>query len=109
MISNTARSRIHGFLVGLCLLGISTPATTQPAAGTLTGIVTGVDGKPKSFAQVQLQGTAVYAAVTDVTGTFNVKSFTTGGSYRITIRQSDKTETQTQSITSLTLSIVVHW
>jgi Carboxypeptidase regulatory-like domain len=103
------RTWIYSLAAACSLLGIvSTTGFTQSAAGTLTGTVTGADGKPKSFAQVRLQGKAIYAAGTDVTGTFTIKDFTTGP-YSITIRQNDNTETQSRTITDLTLQLFVHW
>jgi hypothetical protein len=84
-----------------------TQGTTQ--TGTLTGTVTGTDGQPKSFARVQLQGSALYAAVSDVTGKFTIENFTVGGTYRIVIRQNENVETQTRQISEWTLPLVVHW
>jgi Carboxypeptidase regulatory-like domain len=82
---------------------------SQPTTGELTGTVTGTDGTPKSFAHVQLQGSAIYAAVTDINGKFTVNQFATGATYRITVRQDDNTETQTLKVTGWTLSVIVHW
>jgi hypothetical protein len=88
---------------------IFAPALAWADPGMLTGTVKGTDGHPKSFARVQLQGSAIYAAVCDVAGKFTITKFTTGGTYQITVRQGDNVETQTQQIGSLSLPIVVHF
>jgi hypothetical protein len=95
----------------LLLALLPSPGHPQGAAqtGTLTGSIAGADGQPKSFARVQLQGSAVYAAVSDVTGKFTINNFTAGGTYRIIIRQNDNVETQTRQIKEWTLPLVVHW
>jgi hypothetical protein len=93
----------------LMLALIPSPSHTQTQTATLTGSITGADGQPKSFARVQLQGSAVYAAVSDVSGKFTITNFTAGGTYRIVIRQNDNVETQTRQIKEWTLPIVVHW
>jgi hypothetical protein len=106
------RTWICSFIAACILSGMAaSPGVAQPGAqtGTLTGAVTGADGQPKSFARVQLQGSAIFAAVTDVTGKFTINNFTVGGTYRIVIRQNDNVETQTRQIGDLSLALVVHW
>ncbi|MGO9991371.1 MAG: hypothetical protein ACLPTF_02515 [Steroidobacteraceae bacterium] len=53
-------------------------AQEKTLIGTLTGTVLGASRKTKSFAQIQMQGQAVYAAVSDISGKFIIANFKTG-------------------------------
>jgi hypothetical protein len=70
--------------IAACVLALTlSPALAQQ---TLPGVVHAVDGSPPSFAHVQLQGNALYAAATDVEGKFVVKNFVPGSFWRMVIR-----------------------
>lgn len=105
---SAARRGLIRVLAGTCLTSLIPLSMVLAQTGVLTGTVAGVDGKPKPFARVQLQGSARFAAVSDVTGRFTINNFS-GGTYQVTIRQGDSTETQTVEIKGFALALVVHW
>ena len=77
---------------------------------TLNGTVVGADGRPRSFALVQLEGSARYAALTDAEGRFTIRKVTPG-SYAVRIRQGDNIESLQQTVSSGTssLTLKVRW
>jgi hypothetical protein len=83
-----------------------TAAFAQPT--TLTGTIVGADGKPKAFAQIQLQGQARYAAVSDVSGKFVIQNFTPG-TYVANIRQNNNVQQLTVDINGATTTVAVKW
>jgi hypothetical protein len=105
---SAARRGLIRILAGTCLISLLLLSPVLAQAGVLSGTVAGVDGRPKPFAHIQLQGGARFAAVSDVTGKFTINNFTVG-TYQVTIRQGDSTETQSVEIKSLSLALVVHW
>lgn len=55
-----------------------------------------------------MQGQAVYAAVSDVTGKFTVMNFKTG-TYLVNVRQNSNVQTLTQDIPGFTVTLTVKW
>lgn len=94
--------------VTTAVIFISAHAQENTLSGTLNGTVLGASGKPTSFARIQLQGQAVYAAVSDVNGTFKIANFKTG-TYLVNIRQNNNVQNLTQSIPGLTVTLSVKW
>jgi hypothetical protein len=75
---SSARRGLVGILAGACLTSIFLLSPVHAQNGVLTGTVAGADGTPKSFARVQLQGAARFAAVSDVSGKFTINNFAPG-------------------------------
>lgn len=75
---------------------------------TLNGTIVGADGKPKPFTRVQLQGQALYAAVSDVNGRFVIPNFTPG-TYVANVRQNDNVQKLTLDIKGSTTTLSVNW
>ena len=73
---------------------------------TLNGTVVGSDGRPRAFALVQLDGAAHYAAMADAEGRFTITKMVPG-SYVVRIRQGDNVESQQQTVSSGTSSLML--
>ncbi len=85
---------------------VGMPSLSQ--ALDLGGQVRGVQGDPKKFATVQLDGPGSYVALTDANGRFSIKSVSPG-QYRVKVTQGDKVQIFSMAIASGTLELVVKW
>ncbi len=66
-------------------------AQGQPTPINVSGEVRGVDGLPKRFARVQLDGKGSYVAITNTRGEFSINNVIPGR-YTVTITQGDNVQ-----------------
>jgi hypothetical protein len=76
-------------LAGLILLLMTALPQAALAQVQVRGTVKGIQGDPKQFASVSLEGPGHYAAITDANGSFVIGDVAPG-TYAVQVRQGDR-------------------
>ena len=98
-------------LVGAFLVLLSLGATREafPQTGVpVNGQVKGLQGDPKQFISVSLEGPGRYVAMTNAEGVFTIQS-AIPGKYAVHVRQGDRVAVFTCDVGSSLIDLVVNW
>jgi len=98
---------LAGAFLVLFSLGVTREAFTQ-AEVPVSGRVKGLQGDPKQFVSVSLEGPGRYVAMTNAEGIFTIQS-AIPGKYTVHVRQGDRVAVFTCDVGSSPVDLVVNW